>query len=348
MAISRDDVVAEAKQFWNVPCRNGRVWLANEPVIIANEIARRKLKPGEWTGAFLYYPGATRPTADTPRQPYTLEGLYLIKTSDVARLASNQMAASYPDAIMLASWYDNASDEMLTNPPRYTGLNDCAHFVTECLAKGGEDKMRTVSVPDLLNKLTAHADIKTLARTVSEDRAQRILNAGLLKRGDVMIFSKTVNKHGHSTIYLGGNKMAMHTYSNHPDGTLAGHKGDWTGSMTAEHNLVTLLHWNEGDTFTSASDSLLGYWSVLWRGTTYYYHFRKGGGVSYSKTKPANLKAAPSSAEGRGYWFESTTGIDIAWSATGSLESFIRPTAFTGSAMGGTWNSIEPIVATRL
>ena len=51
--------------------------------------------------------------------------------------------------------------------------------------------------------------------------------------------------------------------------------------MTAEHNLVTLIHWDEGDKYGTNSDSLLGYWSVLWRGTVYYYYFAKGGRVSY-------------------------------------------------------------------
>jgi hypothetical protein len=218
--------------------------------------------------------------------------------------------------------------------------------VTECLAAGGEDKLRTVSVPALLNSLTSHSDTKTLARTVDRESAQRIMNAGLLKRGDVLIFSKTVNSHGHSTIYLGASKMAMHTFSNHASSTLWG--GDWFNSMTEEHNMVTLIHWNEGDTYTSASDCILGYWSVLWQGSTYYYYFYKGGRVVYNKIKPSNPKSPPPSAVGKGYWFESSVGIDISWTSTGSLEQFIRPTMFTGSAMAGTWNGSQPLVAAKM
>lgn len=345
MAISRDAVVSYAKQFWYLPCRDGTVWLANEPIVIASEISKRKLSPGEWMGAFLYYPGAKKARGSAPREAWTLEGLYLVKSTSAARLRSDQMAASYPDAIMVASWYDNAADELLTHPPRFSGLNDCAHFVTECLAAGGETGLRTVSVPALLNSLTSHSDTKTLARTVGKGRAQAIMDAGLLKRGDVLIFSKTAHSHGHSTIYLGASKMAMHTFSNHSESTLWG--GDWSNSMTEEHNLVTLIHWNEGDTYTSASDAIPGYWIVSWRGATYYYYFRKGGRVVYSKTKPANFMAAPSVIDGSGYWFESATGIDISWTSTGSLEEFIRPTMFTGVAMGGLWNGSEPIVATK-
>lgn len=348
MAISRDEVVKYANQFWFLPCRDGTVWLANMPIIISAEISKRKLKASEWMGAFLYYVGAKRPDASGNRESWNLEGLYLIKSSNLASVRTAQMASSYPEAIMLASWYDNATDELLTSPPPFNGLNDCAHFVTECLAAGGETRMRTVSVPNLLNSLTAHSDIKTLARTVSKERAQRIIDAGLFKPGDVFIFSKTESSHGHSTIHLGGGKMAMHTYSNHPDSTMTGHHGLWTDSMTSEHNLVTLLHWNEGDTYSAKADGFVGYWHVAWRGTAYFYYFYKGGRVVYNKTKPLDTKKPPATASGKGYWFETPLGLDITWTSTGSLESFLGATLFTGGAMAGTWNDSEPLVATKL
>ena len=346
MTISPSAVVTYANNYWYRPCKDGRVWLANEPVNIANEIASRRLSPSDWVGALLCYPGQSKPDRTGTRQPWTLEGLYLVKMSDAPRLRSNQVAASYPDAIMLASWYDSATDESLTRPPRYTGLNDCAHFVTECLAAGGEAQLRTVSVPVLLNSLTTHNGTKTLARTVDQAAAQRIIDAGLLNEGDVMIFSKTLSSHGHSTSYLGGGYMAMHTMSNHKDSTIW--TGSWTGSMTAEHNLVTLIHWNVDDNYSTASDGVLGWWSVMWRGTTYYYFFQKGGRVSYTKTAPTNLKNPPTLAQGKGWWFETSSGVDIAWTSTGSYESFMRPVLFTGSAMAGLWNNAEPMVAAKL
>lgn len=347
MAISRANIVSYANQYWFQPCRDGKAWLANEPVVIVNEIARRKLSPADWVGAFLGYDGFSKPNAGGTRSQWLLEGLYLVRRGDAGRLRGDRKAASYPDAIMLASWYDNRGDEGLTNPPRYNGLNDCAHFVTECLANGGENGLRTVSVPALLNSLTAHSGTKTLARFTSQANAQRIMDVGLLKEGDVLIFSKTVNKHGHSTIYLGRGKMAMHTYANHPDCTERGN-GDWTNSMTAEHDMVTLIHWGGDDVYTNASNSVLGYWRVLWRGAVYYYYFARAGRASYSKAKPGNLAAQPASAEGRGHWFEAASGVNISWTVTGSLESFMAPTMFTGSVMAGTWNGSEPLIATRL
>ena len=346
MTISRSDVVTYANNYWYRPCKDGKVWLANQPISIANEIARRRLSPGDWVGALLTYAGLSKPDRNGTRDPWMLEGLYLVKMADEPRLRSDQKAASYPDAIMLASWYDHAMDDNLTNPPPYNGLNDCAHFVTECLAAGGETKLRTVSVPALLNSLTAHSDTKTLARTVDKEGAQHIIDAGLLKEGDVMIFSKTTSSPGHSTIYLGGGDMAMHTYSNHKNSTTW--HGSWTGSMTAEHSLVTLIHWNEGDVYTASSDGVLGWWNVMWRGVTYYYFFQKGGRVSYSKTAPTNVKNPPALALGKGWWFESSSGVDIAWTSTGSHESFMRTVLFSGSAMGGFWNKTEPMVAVKL
>ena len=92
--------------------------------------------------------------------------------------------------------------------------------------------------PKLLNEPDgAISETKTLAMFTNQANAQRIMDAACCEAGDVLIFSKTVNKHGHSTIYLGGGKMAMHTYANHPNCPERG-GGVWTGLMTAEHNLV--------------------------------------------------------------------------------------------------------------
>ncbi len=37
MAIDRSAIVSYANTYWYQPCKDGKAWLANEPVIIANE-----------------------------------------------------------------------------------------------------------------------------------------------------------------------------------------------------------------------------------------------------------------------------------------------------------------------
>ena len=149
MAIDRSAPFPYANTYWYQPCKErSKAWLANELVIIANEISKRKLSSADWTGAFL---GLRRPgKPDTAGTSHLLAagGLYLIKRSDAGCLLSDRKASSYPGAIMLASWYDNRSDDALTNPPPLQRASTIApHFVTECIAAGGAPGLRTVSVP---------------------------------------------------------------------------------------------------------------------------------------------------------------------------------------------------------
>jgi len=340
MATFRESITGYADQHWHSPCKDGIAWVYYGAINVHHEIGKRKLAAGEWRGAFLRYEGKKSGAS------FLAEGLYLIKVTSGPKLLTTQLATDFPEAIMICSWFDNAGDEMLTHPPEYHGLNDCAHFVTECLAAGGI-LMRTPSVPMLLNSLTAHSSTKTLCRTVQSSLAKRMIDAKVLQPGDVIIFSKTATKHGHSAIYLGNGKMAMHTYSNHANSTLS--HGDWQGSVTDEHNLVTLIHWGNDDARGAVSSAITGYWQVLWRGTNYFYQFQSSGRVVYSKKKPASLSSPLSSIDGKGYWFESATGgVNICWSSTGSFEQFLKPTGPTGSAMGGVWNDSEPLVAMRL
>ena len=106
MAIDRSATVSYANTYWYQPCKDGKAWLANEPVIIANEISKRKLSSADWTGAFLGYMTARASRTLLAPAPAGWKDLYLIKRSDAGRLLSDRKASSYPGAIMLASWYD--------------------------------------------------------------------------------------------------------------------------------------------------------------------------------------------------------------------------------------------------
>ena len=75
MAIDRSAIVSYANTYWYQPCKDGKAWLANEPVIIANEISKRKLSSADWTGAFLGYDGQSKPDTAGTRTRWLLEGL---------------------------------------------------------------------------------------------------------------------------------------------------------------------------------------------------------------------------------------------------------------------------------
>jgi hypothetical protein len=251
---------------------------------------------------------------------------------------------------MISSWYDlkdknGANPEVIAQKPKCNGLNDCAHFVTESLAAGGIN-VRTTGVPQLLGMLRGLADTKTLALTVAVDAAERIVKAGIMDVGDVIIYSLTPTDHHHSVVYMGGEKIAMHTWANHPRHPTR--QGDWKASASEDHPLVTLIHFGRDDGIPAAGTWLSGWWQVLWRGTTYYYYFDAKGHVGYTKQAPANTSQPLYSPESRGYWFQIGFNIKNCWTRTGSLEVFtiLPPTA--RDYMEGTWNGTEPLVADKM
>jgi hypothetical protein len=340
MAEFRDKIKAYADKNWMVPCEDKTAWTYYTAINTTQEMVKRGLSPGEWSAIFLLYDGQKNGTA------WKLEGLFLVKTANVPLAKSRNLeATAFAERIMISSWFDNQGDENLTITPPYHGLNDCAHFVTECLAAGGID-VRTPSVPVLLNSLRGLSDTKTLALTVLASAAERILKAKILKPGDVIIYSKTATSHGHSVIYLDNEKIAMHTKANHPDHPTDG--GNWKDSASPDHPLVTLLHFGRDDPAPSALSLMPGWWKVTWRNTPYYYLFDAKGGVSYSKREPTGAKQPMMAADGRGYWFESANKVKICWTSTGSLEELsVRPPMLE-THMEGTWNGTEKLVADKM
>src|SRR5262245_1275210 len=284
----RDRIKAYVDDHWMVPCKDGIVWVYYAGIDTRAEIAKhKKATKKDWAAAFLQYADPTYGS---------LEGLYLIPPGDLARVKAGRFdASSYPDRKMVSSWYDNAAKntsnaEVLSQKPAYHGLNDCAHFATQSLAAGGIH-VETTGVPTLFNSLRALADTKTLAKTVTAAAAENIIKSGVMKAGDVIIYSKGAEHH-HSVVYMGNARIAMHTWANHPDHPAL--HGDWKASATDDHPLVTLIHFGRDDPPIPPNSGMLGWWEVLWRGTTYYYYFEKSGRVAWTQQKPANLKQSPS------------------------------------------------------
>lgn len=341
----RTEITNYADDHWFTPCADNIVWVFNGRINVKEEIAKRRLSPDEWKAAFLIYDGLLA------GKPYKLEGLYLLRATDFETLPQPDLNASrftgvdscsYP--MMIASWYDRA-ENLIPQPP-YFGLNDCAHFVTECLAAGGIQQ-KTTGVGDLMRRLRGMSDTKTLALTVDAQRARGIINAGILKPGDVIIYSQDQNTHEHSAVYLGAGKVATHTKSNHPDHPLQG--GKWDTSANPDHPLVTLIHFGSDDFSSIASRWVHGWWEVTTDGKTYFYYFDPSGPVRWSSRRP-NDTARPLSfgeAEGVGYWFDLGAELKIAWQKTGSCELYEKPDE-TPNQLTGLLNSQTDSMMTKL
>jgi hypothetical protein len=318
MPTFREQIVSYVDDNWMVPCQDGLVYVYYGPINTKlKKDAQKKATGKDWEAAFLQYPDA---------KYGSLEGLYLVPASDLAKVKGGQFAiASYPDRKMLSSWFDKAdkdgaNPEVLAQKPADNGLNDCAHFVTQSLAAGGIH-VETTGVGTLFYSLRGMTETKTLALTVEAGVAEPIVNAGILKPGDVFIYSKLngkVMEHHHSVVYMGSAKIAMHTWANHPNHPSI--HGDWKKSATDDHPLLTLIHFGRDDAPIAASSVMPGWWEAVWMSQTYYYHFDKTGHVAWTQKAPANTKQPISMVRGKGYWFDQPHRIAICWTETGTLE----------------------------
>jgi hypothetical protein len=345
MASFREKIVSFVDDNWMVPCRDGRVMVYYGPINTQAKIAAQKKATGkDWAAAFLRYPD--------PKYG-TLEGLYLIPAADLAKVKGGQFdVAKYPDRKMLASWFDkadkdNSNPEVIAQKPADNGLNDCAHFVTQSLA-AGDIHAETNGVTTLFNTLRAMSDTKTLAKTVDAGIAENIINAGIMKPGDVIIYSKLngkVMEHHHSVVYMGSGKIAMHTWANHPKHPDL--HGDWKASVTDDHPLVTLIHFGRDDKAIASDSRMPGWWKSSFMAMPFfYYYFEKTGRVARTDKAPANLKQPPPLPASRGYWFEDAHRIMICWPETGLLELLSVKPPRLDTHLEGMWG--YPLVMDKL
>ncbi|HJZ93190.1 MAG TPA: hypothetical protein VKE40_20100 [Gemmataceae bacterium] len=333
--------VNHANNYWYRSCADGDVWTPNAPVNANRECAARGLNPAEWAGRFLNY-----------ERPGSLaEGLFLIPAAighPAIIKARDFMARNFPDRHFLCSWSDSKKDTFEGQTPPYTGLNDCSHFVSECLQKGGVSTW-SLNAPGLVKGLRARPDTKTLCHQVDKDAARWIINCGLLTPGDVVAYSDWTGFR-HATLYLGGRMIAMHTSANHPDGNPSFLRNDqngpnnWESSAHAAHPNITLIHFGDRDADTRPVRWAHGWWKVTGASGVFYYHFTPEGQTGWTSSSPTTLTRPPDNPGGRGYWFINPDGsIQVCWRDTGMLE-FFRPQpnqAMTGASTGEVLNGVR-------
>lgn len=318
MSLNRSAIKLYADTYWWRPCRDGKVWLSNQPIVESSELSKRGLSASDWQGVFLNY--------DAERY---FDGFYLLKKTQVPQLASKSYYApnfSSSDCILVRDWW---------------GLNDCAHFASECLKAGGVGAY-DISVSGLISKLRAAASTKTLAYFVPLAMAQRIVSSGVMQIGDIVAFGadNQTFTHGHSTIFMGGNKVANHTHLNHPSftggGSQYGH-GIWQryADVDTGHPRVILIHFGDDDP-PLVGNSMVGWWSTKWLGKDYYYYFKETGRVFWVGSKPTSKKE-PGAPQGKGYWFQNGSDVQICWTSTGSYEVYSKT---GGSTLSGKCNDL--------
>jgi hypothetical protein len=316
-----------ANWYWDKPCKDGRVFLAGRAITITEERKKWGAPESDWNATFLADPTSTKEWTD---------GLFFIRNiHDPKTFEYDADRIPMRNLIKIEDWTGIQSGGV------YGGLNDCAHFVSECMRAGGIS-VYSADVGTLLHQLGKLPDTKTLASLVSLRAAKRIVDhADIMKKGDVIAFgsSKGYSEHAHSTVYIGDGSVANHTHLNHRDyPRREGGRHNWTNYADTYrgHDLVTLIHFGHDDPAPSISSWIFGWWRLEYRnGFTFYDYFGKDGRAYYTTKAPTDLKKAPPlPAKGvpsrpvsdqSGFWFAGSPypgNVKVCWTATGTYEDF--------------------------
>ena len=125
-----------------------------------------------------------------------------------------------------------------------------------------------------------------------------------------------------------------------------------TSDIVTHDKGAALKGWVDIDLFvngpppTTVPGWLLGWWSVPWRGRTFFYFFDSKFTASWTFSKPISNALAPMTFDDTAtVTFDTTKSITLKWGKTGSIEKFSQ---ITEANLAGTWNGAEPLVATKL
>ena len=211
--------LTHAKNFWFGPCEDDRVFLKRGPISVSDQFRFFGVSPSEWIAVFLFYDG---------RLGFKQEGLFLVPASDftIPKLVAHNSVSGpndfsdFPNFMFVCSWFDAFPEPVNGVLPRFNGLDDCAHYVSECLEKEGIH-CATPSAPQLVNKLRNRHDTKTLADLVDPAKAKRMIDL-VVKDGDLFFYGRKNNgikEYFHSSMMVDSTRglVTTHTFSNHSD-----------------------------------------------------------------------------------------------------------------------------------
>jgi len=317
LAFNRELAVKYAEKHWSVPCDDGLVWLTNDALVI--EKKRKELNApasAGWQAMFVRGSGA-----------------------DPEKAVFRRSAGPVIEEKLISGW---------------AGLADCAHFLSRCLTAGGAN-ISERGVRELVEKLQRRSDTKTLCERVTRDRAQRVIDSGIFKRGDMIGYFNVSpigdfggrQAYTHSTMYVGKIDSARvggvtcHTVARFPPKS-------WVNDSWWLHDgyTYTLIHFSGDDPVPHNARALAGWWKLVYAGRTEYYYVLHDGRARYTKRAPASAAEALHIGEGTAYWFVNGVQVTFIWKATGTCEVW-SPRAGAGG-YNSMINGTTPGAATRL
>jgi hypothetical protein len=302
MHYDRPAAMKYADTYWNIPCDDGVFWVTDAEVRISQVRTHNILHNPDWKAA---------PKTDGWEPIFVYDG-------DGGEKAVFRKAGGDP------------KDDILIQP--WEGLADCAHYLSNCLSAGGL-KVSEISVPKLVKHLKDRSDTKTLCEQAPVEAGQRIIDAGMLKPGDMIGYFNIdpkgdyngARQYAHSTMYVGkingktDGGITCHTKCRYPGRSWTEdswwlEKGSW---------LYTFIHFTGDDSAPNAAkvSTLSGLWKHTYGGSTFYYFVNKDGTAAYSRTAPKKGQVGIPVAEGKAYWFMDPSGVvTFTWNKTGSIE----------------------------
>jgi hypothetical protein len=300
VSFDRTKAIDYARKHWTTPCDDGILWLDSEMISI--EEKRRELKAPAadgWQPKFVRYTDATGSTAEK-------------------------------------AVFQKGTSEILIND--WAGIADCAHYLSRCLQAGGA-KVNERGVHSLVMALQERADTRTLCDRVTKDAAQRIIDTGIFKNGDMLGYFniKPDGDYGqirytHSTMFAGktdpkdAGRITCHSMCRFPG--LSDVEDRW---FLKDGYKYTLIHFTGDDGIVNhaTAKAFAGWWKVVFGGEKLFYYFFPDGRARMARVAPkrATAQLSSSAAIGRGYWFERLGVFTLIWQTSGTVEVW--------SSMGG-------------
>lgn len=298
MAYDRVKALDYARRHWDIPCDDGVVWLDSAAILVAQK--RKELSAPETAGWVARF----RPDGSGGEEFIFEKG----------------SGASYLD-IVVQGW---------------NGLADCAHFLSKSLSAGGA-KVSELGVGELIRTLQARNDTRTLVEKVGKAGGQRVIDAGLLKPGDMIGYFNVsdsgdyngARRYTHSTMFCGTNGAAgdkghvtCHTKSRFMGLSPKEYGDDWD---LGDKYAYTFIHFSEDDAArASVGKDLAGWWKIEYGARVEYYFILADGRAFYTLTKPASATRVltAGSAAGRATWLNSAPLITFCWRNTGTVETW--------------------------
>jgi hypothetical protein len=241
-----------------------------------------------------------------------------------------------------AAAFVKGSETIIFQP--WAGLGDCAHFMSNTLTAGGIEGLVTDFVPYLNGFLRSKVPFtKVLADEVTKERAQRVINKKLMKKGDVILYvappgGELGGGYVHSAMFTDDSKITCHS--------VARWNEDWKAPHDDNDFTFTLIHFAHDDTANPVLDGQVGgWWELTWNRDRYYYFFSSGR-VSYTLQKPTT-RVPPTFPKQRGYYYpQAINQVLLCWPGTGSLEELTL--SIDGNSLDGKWNERDRLSATRM